>query len=125
MRAVVTAVFGGYERIKAPPPGFDKSILITDGPADSRWSTCWCRGGAGLSAARAFFLYKLTPHIALDVGDDVLWIDGSFEPTGRDCGELFDMVPVGGVGMHRHPDRNCFYDEAAYSCCYASRAADD
>ena len=112
---VITAIFNGYERPKAPPPGADRCVLVTDSTVDDRWQVV-TRPLAGLSPARAFFPYKRTPHIALaDVGDDVIWVDGSLEPTGKDVRELLALVPPGGVGMHRHGIRTSYHDEADFS----------
>jgi hypothetical protein len=115
MRTAVTAIFNGYERSKAPPAGI-RSVLVTDGSVtDDRWNVTLDRRNHGLSPQRQIFCYKLVPHISISDGDDVLWIDGSMEPTGKDVNELFDLVPPGGVGIHRHPQRDCFWDEALFS----------
>lgn len=116
-RIVVTAIFGGYERPKAPPAGVDRAILVTDTSEDDRWEVMR-RPLGGLSPRRAFYPYKYVPHIAIpgvSANDDVLWIDGTFEPTGEDIGSLFDLVPPGGVGIHRHSHGSCFWLEAEHS----------
>ena len=121
---VITAIFNGYERPKAPPPGADRCVLVTDSTVDDRWQVV-TRPLAGLSPARAFFPYKLTPHIALaDVGDDVIWVDGSLEPTGKDVRELLALVPPGGVGMHRHGIRTSYFQEAMFSRAHYGEAHD-
>jgi hypothetical protein len=115
MRTIVTAIFNGYERPKAPPLGFDRRILITDSSQDARWEVRR-RNLNGLSHARIFFNYKLVPHVSISPDEhDMLWIDGSFEPTGESVDSLFDLVPQGGVGIYKHPVRDCFYDEAMFS----------
>lgn len=115
MRTVVTAVFGGYEKIKAPPTGVDRAVLITDGATDDRWETI-VRPSHGISPRRHIFCYKLIPHIMISAHDDVLWIDGSFDWTGKPVSELFDLVPAGSLGIHAHPaPRAGYWEEAEFS----------
>jgi hypothetical protein len=123
MITAVTAVFEGYERVKAPPPGVARSVLLTDDHPDSqddRWEIVRRHGRShplhhGISPRRLLFTAKLTPHVWLADGDDVLWIDGSMEPTGRDVRELFALVPPGGVGIHEHHGRDGYWAEAEFS----------
>ena len=119
---VVTAIFGGYEMPKAPPTkGVDRAVLFTDSTEDSRWEIHKRRAAHGLSNLRHFFVAKQTPHICVTDDDDVLWIDGSFEPKeGADVREMFEMVPKGGIGLYRHPDRQCYTDEARFSQWYGA-----
>jgi len=111
---VVTALFGAYDRPKAPPTGADRTVMLTDTCDDDRWELVR-RRDHGLSASRHPLVAKHTPHVSITDDDDVLWIDASFEPTGRDVREMFELVPKGGVGIHRHPVRDCYYDEATFS----------
>jgi hypothetical protein len=113
----VTAIFDGYERPKAPPPGVTRSVLVTDDhPAtqDDRWEVIR-RAHHGLSPRRLLFTAKLIPHVLVADGDDVLWIDGSMEPTGKDVRSLFELVPPGGVGIHEHHGRDGYWAEAEFS----------
>jgi hypothetical protein len=96
----LTAIFGGYERPKAPAPGVDRAIMLTDTTNDDRWELL-VRREHGISPRRLIFTAKLTPHMFADTRD-VLWTDGSIEPTGLDVRSLFALVPPGGVGIFRH-----------------------
>lgn len=111
---IVTAIFDGYERPKDPPPGVARAVMVTDTTHDDRWEIIR-RPDHGMSNSRIFFNYKLTPHVSISDDDDVIWVDGSMEPTGKDIGSLFDLVPPGGVGIYPHPKRDCFFEEADYS----------
>jgi hypothetical protein len=105
MKTVVTAIFAGYERPKAPPPGADRAVLLTDTVEDDRWEIIR-RKDHGIGPRRLFFTAKLTPHIFVTDEDDVIWIDGSMEPTGKDIGSFFEQVPPGGVGIYEHHGRD-------------------
>lgn len=114
-RVAVTAIFEGYERPKAPPPGVDRAILLTDSTVDARWETI-VRKDHGIGPRRLFFTAKLTPHIMVADCDDVLWIDGSMEPKETcDLDKLFAEVPPGGVGIYEHHGRDGFWSEAVFS----------
>ena len=114
-RVAVTAIFQGYERPKAPPPGVDRAILLTDSTKDERWQTIQ-RADHGIGNRRLFFIAKLTPHIMVADCDDVLWIDGSMEPKETcDLDALFAEVPPGGVGVYEHHGRDGYWSEAVFS----------
>lgn len=120
MRTVVTAIFGGYEMPKAPPTrGVDRAIMLSDTVEDRRWEIHKRHADHGLSKLRHFFVAKQTPHVLVSDHDDVLWIDASFEPkVDADVSEMFDLVPPGGIGLYKHPDRQCYTDEARFSQWY-------
>jgi hypothetical protein len=101
MPIAMTAIFGGYERPKAPPPGVTRAVMVTDTIEDRRWEIMR-RPDHGVSRFRAYFVTKLVPHTLVD-DDDVLWLDSSFEPKeGCDVERLFRAVPPGGVGLYAH-----------------------
>jgi hypothetical protein len=115
MRTVVTAIFQGYERPKAPPPGVDRAVMLTDDSQDDRWQIIR-RKDHGIGPRRLFFTAKLTPHIMIADGDDVLWIDGSMEPKEVcDLDKLFSEVQPGGVGIYEHHGRDGYWAEAEFS----------
>lgn len=117
---VVTSIFAGYERAKSPPPGAARCIMLTDVEDDDRWEMIK-RPNNGLSRFRQFFTAKLVPHALLGkAGEgDVVWIDASFEPRegAPPLQDLVDLVPSGGVGIHRHHFPGC-------SCRTGTRGAD-
>ena len=120
----VTAIFGGYEQVKAPPPGVSRAVLVTDGidrsSQDPRWEIL-DRADHGVGARRLIHMAKHTPHVAITDDDDVLWIDSSMESTGKNVASLFALVPKGGIGIFGHPygpgpgGRRDYWDEAVFS----------
>ncbi len=58
---------------------------------------------------------KCAPHLLGHLGRDIVWVDGSMEWTGKSLGSLLEQVPLGGVGVFRHRERDCIYAEAEAS----------
>ena len=115
---VASANLDSYDTIKDAPTGPDvHAFLHTDRPLDAQragW-TAVERANDRLSPRYLSKGGKCTPHLVGFEGDDVLWIDGSLQWTGRPLEELFALVPPGGVGCYRHRVRNTVLEEAAVS----------
>jgi len=102
---VVTAIYGGYDKPKIPPPGKAPRVLFSE---DERlWAPGWdVVGRAGILPHRHMAkVPKCVPHVVGIEEDDVVWIDGSFATTGKGLQELVGQVPKGGVGAFLHPHR--------------------
>lgn len=117
---VLSANLGGYDAIKQAPrgPGV-RAILYTDAGshAEARrmgWQPRE-RRNPNLTPRYLAKAPKCAPHLLGHAEDDILWIDASMEWRGRSVKEMFDMVPVGGVGCYRHRMRSSIQDEAAFS----------
>lgn len=58
-------------------------------------------------------VYKILQSKDLAEYDYSLWIDASMSVNGVDVNALFDnYLKDHDIALHKHPDRNCIYDEA-------------
>lgn len=115
MTTIISAVYGDYDTPKIALPQSVKVdyVMVTDRP-DLRapgWDVVhdpmW--GGSARSKAK---MPKLYPWRYAD--GPWIWIDASIELRSRHFAR--DMLAsVTNFGMFEHPDRDCIYDEAAFS----------
>lgn len=120
MTAIVTAIFGGYDKPSVPIPqsiAVDY-VLVTDDP-DLRapgWRKVVLEPGAAPGSPRlAAKIPKLQPW---DFSDDGpwIWIDGSMQIKSRTfAAEAAAYSREYGLSQWKHPDRDCIYEEAAFS----------
>jgi len=123
--AVYTAITNEYDAIVPPPdmPGID-FIAFTDNPAPrERWRGWQPRDVTKIAprdlSPRMLAKYpKLMPHLVLPDYEVTIWIDGSHRITSPQAiVETMDCLARGDAGfaLHKHPWRDCIYDEAEAS----------
>lgn len=107
MTVYVSAIYGGYDHAKPPPPG--DAVMFTDNPNlqapgwDIRVDTRYPHLHPRLQAKAP----KLLPHVFLPEHPRTVWIDGSITVTAD-----VDIAPL---GFFRHPARCNVANEAAVS----------
>lgn len=121
----LTAIIGEYDEPKPAPKGIE-SHMFSDRPRSDAEALGWkvhLRNNNTLSGRYVAKAPKCAPHLLGFTDPDVLWLDGSIRPTGEDIQEMFDMVPVGGIGTFKHRERDCVFIEATYSALAINRYA--
>jgi hypothetical protein len=114
-RAVYTAIFGGYDELKAAPaaPEGVDCICFTDdaGMHALGWEMrVEPQGGDPRMIAKR---YKVLSHRVLPAYDETLWIDGSFRCTSeRFVVEALGYLEREPLALFPHPDRSSILDEA-------------
>jgi hypothetical protein len=118
MRIVVyTAVFGGYDLIRAPrvrtagvdyvcfadsaaqvPPGWTAGELPPDAPMDPAGRNRWA---------------KMHAHRLFPEHDASIYVDGNVEIVGELAGLAAKALEHAPLAMYDHPFRRCLYEEAA------------
>lgn len=118
--AIITANFGGYEELKPamPQDGCEAEfICVTDTLEQERngWTlvldvpTLAVAGGDNMRAKRP----KMLPWLYTSAERSV-WVDASFRITSRSLAvEMLERAHP--IAQFLHPDRDCIYDEAAFS----------
>jgi hypothetical protein len=117
--AILTAVYGQYDAVKAacPQQGLDAEwVLVTDDPTIPDGHLGWrvvLQPRSGIPPVRAAKHPKLRPWEYTSAPASV-WVDGSVTVTSpsfaADALALADPI-----AQFAHPDRDCIYDEAAVS----------
>jgi hypothetical protein len=117
-RALYTAIFGSYDRLKDIPEqqGIDL-ICYTDDKTlrHPQWQVRHTEPRYAHPRLSAKY-YKALPHIVLAEYDETLWIDASFQvlDTGF-ARDVFEYLRDASIALFLHPDRGCIYDEAEVS----------
>lgn len=114
--AVYTAIFGGRDHYKEPPPGDYDTFLFTDRPTFKE------RGLAPIvippivkgDPVRSARMLKTMPHLFLHGYETTVWMDGSLEVKPEvDLGILVGrLLSDHQIATFRHYERSCAYDEA-------------
>jgi hypothetical protein len=105
--AVYTAIFGGRDRYREPPPSDYDCHVFSDGPLRTSHATVHV-GAKAKNHRRASRRMKILPHEFLD-HDYTLWIDGSLRLLKAPPIALLDDVDI---ALFRHHVRQCIYAEA-------------
>lgn len=115
--AVVTAIYGGYDTLKpaGDAPGVEW-VCVTDDQKlrdePQGWQVIY-EPRNGVHPNRAAKRPKMLPWCYTGA-DASVWIDASFIPAAPDFPRaLLDHAEP--IAQFAHPDRDCIYDEAAFS----------
>lgn len=132
--ALVTAIYGGYDRLKPLPPdhGFDQALLYTDDIllAEAAGELGWQAvvdtdptGRFGESRMLKAKYWKTQPHIAAPDADVSVWLDGSMRITADRMAErCLNALGDDDLSMTLHPARTCIYPEAEVTASLARYA---
>lgn len=106
----VSAIYGGYDKPKPPPPGV--GYLFTDDPflKAPGWEVILHDPYPHMHPRMKAKAPKCQPHIFLPQEPVTVWVDGSMILTP----EAAD-VPLHPLGFWSHPHRDNIYDEAEVS----------
>jgi hypothetical protein len=116
-KVVYTAITAWYDRLK-PPAVIDEDldyVVFTDDPHLTPvppWRPVFIESGKRNPRVTARW-YKLLPHLHLGEYVSSLWIDGAFEIIGSLAPLIDEFAGGGKIGLLRHPERDCIYQEAA------------
>ena len=117
-RALYTAIFGNYDRLKDVPrqPGIDLICFTDDATLQHpTWQVRYVQPKYAHPRLSAKY-FKALSHVVLSEYDEVLWIDGSFSVQDPDFArDAFQYLENAGMALFLHPDRGCIYDEAEIS----------
>lgn len=114
--AVVTALYGGYDRLR-PQVAQDTEaewIVFTDDPelaAPAPWRVM-VSPPAYEHPCMAAKVHKCCPGVEQT---DVIWIDANMQVTSRSFAREALAARRDGMAVWRHPRRDCIYDEAEAS----------
>ena len=118
--AVVTAIYGGYDQLAAPPPQDLEAewICVSDrSDLDSQgvWKVISEPRAEALHPRLAAKVPKCLPHLYTDAST-VVWLDGSCRLKESDSLRRLAVAnPLAPISQFEHPDRDCIYDEGAFS----------
>jgi hypothetical protein len=143
---VYTAIYGGYDRLKAQPEQTIKSdwLCFSDMGMDTvgEWQVVtFANPSGGLTKPRIQAKYfKIMSHHVFPGGwfdmatpdfhnnvhyDHLVWIDGSVQIYRPDFLELMlSSIGESGWALFKHPIRDCIYDEAEESALMVKYQAD-
>ena len=122
--AVYTAIVGGYDDLPSHPsvPGVDFHAFVDQSCDREDWAVHPVTMVTDLHPRMTAKWYKLHPHLCLPGYDYTVWIDGSHQIVDpgypEDCVRVIDDS---GIALHRHPGRDCIYDEAVASIAYPEK----
>jgi hypothetical protein len=137
MRAVVyTAIFGGYDTLKPPPPQDEPCdfICFTDGEMPSpvgAWRVIRVKADHKVHPRIQAKQFKILSHnvssdsryapLWIRRGVDLsIWIDASLQITSSTfVTDMRNKLGDGDWAMFVHPDRDCIYEEALVSVTMA------
>jgi hypothetical protein len=124
--AAYTAIMGGYDKLQphVEVPGIDWYAFI-EGPSPAEptpWRTDWritWTPPADNPRPDAKTYKVLGPEMWFADYDATVWLDGSHEVSDARFFEIA-LASLGpdGFALHRHPMRDCIYEEAAASIAY-------
>jgi hypothetical protein len=116
---VYTAIFGGYDSLKAQPvsPGVDY-ICFTDDPnlqAPSMWRV-EVRAPRYKHPRLSAKWFRMRPDRELPQYRHTIWIDGSVTiATDTFVAEVMSALDGSGLALFQHPDRDNIFDEVQAS----------
>lgn len=108
-----TAVFGSFDCLMAAPRFNDVDFVCFTDDSSFRargWNVVVVEGPVG-EARRNSRFFKVLPHRYFADYRFSVWIDGTHCPR-RDPRELLAYCGSSGIGLYRHPERDCIYEEA-------------
>lgn len=112
---VYSAIAGGYDRIRTPRRGIAaRHVLFTDAPGPAPgWETR--RFDMVMAdAVRTAKAPKVLAHRYAGDGEWSVWIDGNVELIAPARSLIAEVERSGcSIGVFRHPERYCAYDEGA------------
>lgn len=112
-KIIFTAIFSGYDNLKEPlvvTPGWDY-LCFTDQPLTSKVWKIVNVPVMPQGAQRTARYYKIMFHQHIE-STYSLWIDGSFQ-IACNLDMWWNERFKNPMTFVKHPDRNCFYEEAA------------
>jgi Protein of unknown function (DUF616) len=119
---VYTAITGSYNELKPHPDVSDVDwIAFLDEPQEpENWTIRKINAphwlGRAASPREVAKAYKLFPHECLSRYPRSVWIDGTVTVTDpRFPAEALRIAERTGIGLWRHPERDCIYAEAEVS----------
>lgn len=121
MRATVcfSAIFGAYDLPKPAPnvPGVDFVMFTDDKRLDAPgWEIVAVGTEYGEHPRISAKRFKLLPHLFLPDAERTVWVDGGHTIISGDGIEAaLACVGDDGIALHRHPGRDCIYQEAEAS----------
>jgi hypothetical protein len=114
---VVSACYGGYDTIIAPPAQDVpvRWVMVTDGAVEVPEPWEHVRLESDLHPRLAAKVPKCWPHQYMDDGP-VIWLDSSARINSASfVSECVDVLGDGDVAQWEHPQRDCIVPEAAVS----------
>ena len=118
--AVVTSIYGGYDQLAAPPPQDMEAewICVTDRPdldGQGAWKIVCEPRAEAVHPRLAAKVAKCQPYLYTDA-DVVIWLDGACRLKETDSLRRLAIAnPLAPISQFAHPDRDCIYDEGAFS----------
>jgi len=111
--ALVTAIFGGYDTLKALPDnhGFDEAICVTDDPGMSADGWTMKVEAENRFPALVAKRPKMEFHKFVDA-DLWVWVDGQIQVQTGLADFARDSIGDGYVAAFAHPERSCLFHEA-------------
>jgi len=111
---VYSAIFGGKDTYKEPPPGDYEVVLFTDAKIKASSHVRVVQVPLLGDPRRMSRKYKMLPHVHFPNAQYSLWMDGSIEAVKIDPrAELMKYLEKGDLAAFKHPLRKCIYEEAA------------
>lgn len=104
-----TTLFGTYDNLRTPKVG-GRFLCFTD------QNLLWCgwilqKVTPTLSAAKEARRYKLQPYLYM-TSEYSIYVDANFE-VNIQAERALKLLGDADIAVHRHPDRDCLYAEAA------------
>lgn len=118
--AVITSIYGGYDQLAAPPPQDMEAewICVTDRSdldGQGAWKVVSEPRADGIHPRLAAKVPKCLPGLYTDASV-IVWLDGSCRLKETDSlRRLVVANPLAPISQFAHPDRDCIYDEGAFS----------
>lgn len=122
MTVLFTANYGGYDQLAPVPeiPGV-RCIAYTDDPdmVAEGWDVRCCPTNGRLHPRMAAKWFKTHPAECFPDDTHRVWMDAGHRLVDRFAVEAaLECVGEAGVALHRHPGRDCIYEEAEASMLF-------
>jgi len=122
-----SAIYGGFDQV--PPlrdtPGVDRVMFTDDPNLEAQGWDVRVEPAPDVHPRMAAKRYKLQPHAVLPEYDRRVWMDGSHTLLNPDAVTVaLDLAAEPGIALHKHPERDCIYDEALASIAFATKYGD-
>jgi hypothetical protein len=118
--AVITSIYGGYDQLAAPPPQDLEAewLCVTDRPdldGQGAWKVVYEPKAEAVHPRLAAKIPKCLPRLYTSA-DVVVWVDGSCRMKEADTLRRLVMAnPLAHLSQFAHPDRDCSFEEGAFS----------
>jgi hypothetical protein len=118
-----SAIFGGYDHPKpAPHVPSVEFVMFTDAPdlVAPGWEIRRESPNPPVHPRMAAKFYKLLPHLVLPDAERTVWVDGGHTVlTPAAIEQALACIGPAGIALHKHPGRDCVYQEALASLQFA------